>query len=193
MRTYLLLTTSFLSFAACLIAADNPESKPKLTTLTFYVTGVECPGCVYSVNYSISQLKSVSDVTAGQFIENYANVTFDPKVVSIHQIAQAVTEAAPLHGVPYQATMKLFIPDYAKEQNSRKVDALFARWKALVEVETVDRASGEFLIHFQPLKMDAKKAGPQGLTLDELTSALHEPAPKGLGMSFRLAKENDPM
>ena len=189
MRIQLLFTTSFLLLATCLIAAD----KPKPTTLTFYVVGVECPSCVYSVNYSISQLKSVSDVSAGQFIENFANVTFDPKVVSIHQIAQAVTEAAPLHGVPYQATMKLFIPDYAKEQNSRKVDALFARWKALVEVETVDRAAGEFLIHFQPLKMDAKKAGPQGLTLDELTSALHEPAPKGLGMSFRLAKENDPM
>lgn len=179
----------FLSLTTCLIAAD----KPKPTTLTFYVAGVECPSCVYSVNYSISQLKSVSDVTAGQFIENYANVTFDPKVVSIHQIAQAVTEAAPLHGVPYVATMKLFIPDYAKEQNARKVDALFAQWKALVEVETVDRAAGEFLIHFQPLKMDAKKAGPQGLTLDELTSALSEPAPKGLGLKFRLAKEDDPM
>jgi hypothetical protein len=29
--------------------------------------------------------------------------------------------------------------------------------------------------------------------MDELTAALSEPAPKGLGMSFRLAKENDPM
>ena len=189
MRIQLLFTTSFLLLATSLIAAD----KPKPTTLTFYVVGVECPSCVYSVNYSISQLKSVSDVTAGQFIENYANVTFDPKVVSIHQIAQAVTEAAPLHGVPYQATMKLFIRDYAKEQNSRKVDALFAQWKSLVEVETVDRAAGEFLIHFQPLKMDAKKPGPQGLTLDELTAALSEPTPKGLGLKFRLAKEDDPM
>lgn len=184
----------WLTWSGLSVAAEPQASeKPKPTTLTFYVGGVECPSCVYSVNYSISQLKSVSDVTAGQFIENYANVTFDPKVVSIHQIAQAVTDAAPLHGVPYVATMKLFIPDYAKEQNSRKVDALFARWKALVEVETVDRAAGEFLIHFQPLKMDAKKPGPQGLTLDELTSALSDPAPKGLGMSFRLAKEDDPM
>ncbi len=190
----LLLSLSFYCLAWSAWAEESkPIAKPKPTTLTFYVAGVECPSCVYSVNYSISQLKSVSDVTAGQFIENYANVTFDPKVVSIHQIAQAVTEAAPLHGVPYQATMKLFIPDYAKEQNSRKVDALFAKWKALVEVETVDRATGEFLIHFQPLKMDAKKAGPQGLTLDELTAALSDPAPKGLGMSFRLAKEDDPM
>jgi len=185
MRLHLLLTTSFLLSASGLIA----EEKPKPTTLTFYVGGVECPSCVYSVNYSISQLKSVSDVTAGQFIENYANVTFDPKVVSIHQIAQAVTDAAPLHGVPYVATMKLFIPDYAKEQNSRKVDALFAQWKSLVEVETVDRAAGEFLIHFQPLKLDEKKAGPQGFMHEDLLTALQAPAPKGLGLKIRLAEE----
>ncbi len=185
MRLHLLLTTSFLLSATGLIA----EEKPKPTTLTFYVGGVECPSCVYSVNYSISQLKSVSDVTAGQFIENYANVTFDPKVVSIHQIAQAVTEAAPLHGVPYVATMKLFIPDYAKEQNSRKVDALFARWKALVEVETVDRAAGEFILRFQPLKFDEKKPGPQGFKHEELLQALQSPAPQGLGLKVRLVEE----
>jgi len=185
MRLHLLLTTSFLLSATSLIA----EEKPKPTTLTFYVGGVECPSCVYSVNYSISQLKSVSDVTAGQFIENYANVTFDPKVVSIHQIAQAVTDAAPLHGVPYQATMKLFIPDYAKEQNSRKVDALFAQWKSLVEVETVDRAAGEFIVHFQPLKLNEKKAGPQGFKHEDLLNALQGPAPQGLGLKIRLAEE----
>jgi hypothetical protein len=31
------------------------------------------------------------------------------------------------------------------------------------------------------------------LTLDELTAALSEPTPKGLGLKFRLAKEDDPM
>ena len=189
MRLHLLLTTSFLLAVTCLIAED----KPKPTTLTFYVGGVECPSCVYSVNYSISQLKSVSDVTAGQFIENYANVTFDPKVVSIHQIAQAVTDAAPLHGVPYQPTMKLFIPDYAKDQNARKVDALFAQWKSWVEVETADRAAGEFIIHFQPLKLDEKKAGQQGWHLVQLSEALSGPAPKGLGLKHTLAAEKDPM
>ena len=189
MRLHLLLTTSFLLLTTFLIA----EEKPKPTTLTFYVAGVECPSCVYSVNYSISQLKSVSDVTAGQFIENYANVTFDPKVVSIHQVAQAVTDAAPLHGVPYQPTMKLFIPDYAKDQNARKVDALFAQWKSWVEVETADSAAGEFIIHFQPLKLDEKKAGPQGWHLEQLSEALSGPAPKGLELKYTFAAEKDPM
>lgn len=179
----------FLALVILVIAPLAQADKPKPTTLTFYVAGVECPSCVYSVNYSISQLKSVSDVSAGQFIENFANVTFDPKVVSIHQIAQAVTEAAPLHGVPYQATMKLFIPDYAKDQNSRKVDALFARWKALVEVETVDRAAGEFILHFQPLKLDEKKPGPQGFKHEDLLQALQSPAPQGLELKIRLAEE----
>lgn len=185
MRLQLLFTTSFLLSATGLIA----EEKPEPTTLTFYVAGVECPSCVYSVNYSISQLKSVSDVTAGQFIENYANVTFDPKVVSIHQIAQAVTDAAPLHGVPYQATMKLFIPDYAKDNNSRKVDALFAKWKSWMEVETADRATGEFILRFQPLPFDAKKVGPQGMRHEDVFQALQSPSPQGLGLKIRMAEE----
>jgi len=184
-----LILAGFFALPALLLAAE-PKSleKPKPVTLTFYVAGVECPSCVYSVNYSISQLKSVSDVTAGQWIENYANVTFDPKVVSVHQIAQAVYDAPPLHGTPYTASMKLFIPDYAKGDNARKVDALFAKWKSAIEVEVADKAEGKLILHFQPLKVEEKKTGPQGWTLEELRRGL-----ESLGLKHQLAEEKEPM
>ena len=68
------------------------EDKPQPVTRTFYVAGVECGSCVYVVQQSVSETKGVSDAMVLQVIDNYANVTFDPKVVSDHQIAQAVLE-----------------------------------------------------------------------------------------------------
>ena len=49
----------FLLTALPLLAAE-----PKPVTLTFYVAGVECPSCAYSVNYAIEQLKPVASFTA---------------------------------------------------------------------------------------------------------------------------------
>lgn len=159
----------------------------KQPTVTFYVSGVECGSCVYVVQQSISETKGVSDATVVQVIDTYANVVFDPKAVSEHQIAQAVREALPIHGMPYLATLKLHVPDYAK--HASKVDGLFARWKGWVELETVDKTKGELLIHFNELKIDAKKTGPQGWSLAQFTAAMKSPEPNGLGLDFTLEKE----
>lgn len=182
----LLLTALPLS---ALHAAEKPTAKPQ-TTLTFFVAGVECPSCAYAVNYSISQLPNVSEVEAGQMIENYANVTFDPSALSAHQIAQAVTDAVPLHGTPYTATLKLFIPAYASAGNAAKVDALFARWRHWVELVPMDKATGEFVLHFQELKPTRDHPGPQGWTLSMLDATLRTPAPHGLGLDYRLVSES---
>lgn len=159
----------------------------KQPTVTFYVSGVECGSCVYVVQQSIIETKGVADATVVQVIDTYANVVFDPKRVSEHQVAQAVREALPIHGKPYLATLKLHVPDYAK--HAAKVDGLFARWKGWVELETVDKAKGELLIHFQELKSDPKKTGPQGWSLAQLTVAMKSPKPDGLGLDFTLETE----
>ncbi len=185
MKSTRLVLTAFSFAVSSLCAAD----KPRPITQTFYVSGVECGSCVYMVQQAVSAVKGVSEVTVVQVVDNYANVTFDPNIVSIHQIAQAVTDAAPLHGIPYQATLKLFIPDYAKENNSRKVDALFSKWKSWVEIETADRASGEFILRFQPLTIDARMTDPQGLRHEDLFQALQSPSPQGLGLKIRIAEE----
>jgi len=152
-------------------------------TRTFYVTGVECGSCVYAVQQSVGETKGVSDVAVVQVIDSFANVTFDPQVVSEHQIAQAVREAYPLHGMPYLATLKLRLPEYAK--HSAKADAVLGRWKDWITVKPVDQAKGEFEIHFLPLKADEKKAGPQGWSLAEFSAALKT----GLGLAFTLESE----
>lgn len=159
----------------------------KQPAVTFYVSGVECGSCVYIVQQSISETKGVADATVVQMIDAYANVVFDPKRVSEHQVAQAVREALPIHGKPYLATLKLHVPDYAK--HAAKVDGLFARWKDWVELETVDKAKGELLIHFHELKSDPMKTGPQGWSLAQFTAAMKSPNPKGLGLDFTVENE----
>lgn len=170
---------------ALLLLAALPlfAAEPKPVTLTFYVSGVECPSCAYSVNYAIEQLKPVSEVEAGQFIENFVNVTFDPRQVGPQQIAHAVTEAVPLHGTPYEATLKLRIPTYAKQGNAKRVDAVFTAWKAWLEVESVDPAKGEFILHFKPLTAPPEATGPCGWTLARLETDLK-------GLPYELASES---
>lgn len=173
----LLTTILFLSSIAW------AEDKPQPVTRTFYVSGVECGSCVYVVQQSVSETKGVSDAMVVQVIDNYANVTFDPKVVSDHQIAQAVREALPIHGMPYLAMLKMKVADFAT--NEPKVKALFSGWKKWVEVEAVDKAKGEVLLHFLPLEADEKKAGPQGWRMELLTEAA-----KKAGLKFTLEQES---
>lgn len=167
----------------------HTEEKPTLVTETFFVSGIECGSCVYAVQQSITETKGVSQVTVLQLLDSYANVTFDPQQLSEHQVAQAVREAYALHGRPYLATLKVQVANYT--QNAAKVDALFSTWKNWVELEPIDKAKGELLIHFHELKSDAKKAGPQGWSLAQFTEAMKSPAPKGLGLDFTVAKESE--
>lgn len=174
-----------ITLAAILLLPSfaQADDKPQSVTRTFYVSGVECGSCVYVVQQSVSETKGVSDAMVLQVIDNYANVTFDPKVVSDHQIAQAVREALPIHGMPYLATLKMKVADFVK--NEPKVKTLFAGWKNWVEIEAVDKAEGEVLLHFLPLEADEKKTGPQGWRMELLTEAA-----KKAGLKFTLEQES---
>ncbi|MCP5560810.1 MAG: heavy-metal-associated domain-containing protein [Verrucomicrobiaceae bacterium] len=172
----------------CLTSTAFAEDAAPTQKTTFYVSGIECGSCVYAVYQSVSETKGVSAVAVVQRIDNYANVTFDPRAITEHQIAQAVRDSYALHGMPYLATLKLHLPDYAS--NSAKVEAVFARWKDLVKLECADATKGDLEIHFLPLKEDEKKKGPQGWSLAQLTAALQNPAPEGLGLKFTVEKED---
>lgn len=175
--------TSSLRLLALLIAATSTLSAADpLVTRTFYVSGVECGSCVYMVQQSIGETKGVEDVQVVQIIDNYAQVTFNPKRVSDHQIAQAVREAIPLHGTPYLATLRVKMPDYAKHKTA--VDRLFAGWKGSVTLVPSLEVKDEFTIHFEPLKVESKKSEPQGWSLAKFTETL-----KGLGVGFTLVQE----
>lgn len=156
--------------------------KPKSAQVVFNVAGLECPACVYSVYQSIKEAKGVSDVDVMQTTDGYAKVSYDPKIISEHQVAQAVRGAYPLHGTPYLISLRLRVPDYAKPGCGAKVDAVFAAWTKWVEVKPFDPANGEFRIQFKALESDTKTVGPRGWNLAQLTKALSAPAPDGFGL-----------
>lgn len=182
----------FLSLAPFVQAADPVGAGSKTARLTLYLSGVECPGCASSVNHAISQLKGVGEVVSGQWVDDFVNVTFDPGVVTVHQLAHAVSEAIPLHGVPYQAFLKLTLPDYAREGNDRKVDALLQGWSEWADIEVLDRGKGQFALKFKPLKPGVQ-AGPQGMALEKVIEDVTAPAPKGIGLRLEIAAAKEPM
>ncbi|KAF0181227.1 MAG: hypothetical protein FD161_533 [Limisphaerales bacterium] len=187
--------TLFLTVALATLltvrAADKakPAAKGTPVTATFYITEVKCSSCASSIDESLRKLPTVTKVDDLSESTGFAIITFDPAVVSHHQVAQAVFAAAPVHGDPYVATLKLAIPDYAKGDNAAKVDAVFAKHKSNVRVELKNKARGEFQLFFEPLAAGAGKPGPQGWTLDAFRTAITEPAPKGLGLAFEVKSE----
>jgi copper chaperone CopZ len=169
-------------FSAGVSAADKAGAKAEPVTMTFFVAGIECAACVEVVRQSVAEVKGVTNVAMEQRLDSVANVTFDPAEASAHQIAQAVTDAVQLHGQPYQAWMQLRIPDYAKPGNAARVDAVLARMKPWVDVVLVDKATGEFMVHFEPLKADETQSGPRGWSPEQLGRELQRPLPEGPGL-----------
>ena len=159
--------------------AAQPETKPLLETLTFYIAGVECAACVFSVNDSVRRLSGIDEVIDGQNNANYINVTFDPAKVSAHQIAQAVTDAFPLHGAPYVATLHLVVPGYGEGGNAAKVSEAFAKWKDWVEFEVIKPARGELVVKFKPLANDPARTTATGWSHTTLQESLGKVLPAG--------------
>jgi len=168
--------TSILLLASIALHA---EDKPAPAKAVFVVSGLECGSCVYMVQNQLSNTSGIAEVEVLQGVEGYARVNYDPKLISEHQIAQAVREAPGLHGTPYIATLKLRIPDYA--QNAARVKALFAKWKPAIEMEVWDKKQGDLIVYFEELKRNPKGELPQGWSLAELSKNM-----KTLGLAFEI-------
>ena len=151
-------------------------------TRTFYVAGVECGACVYLVQVAASECKGVLKADVVQTVDNYANVTFDPRLISEHQIAQAIRDAMPLHGTPYLARLKLRVGEYSK--HAAALDALFQKWRDWVRWEVLDAAKGEMGVHFLPLQTAPAGTGPGGWSTQQFQSALTAALPTGVSVQF---------
>lgn len=171
---------------ALLAGVSTATDKAKPAKTVFHVSGLECGGCVYSVQSTLSQTPGVSEAEVIQGFEGTATVSYDPAVISEHQIAQAVRESPMVHGTPYLAAMKLRIRGYAQDGNASKVKALFDRWNQWVELKVTNEREGEVLVHFLPLENSAQVKTRRGWSLAQLTEALEAPAPKGLGLKFEV-------
>lgn len=185
----------FLSLAALAVSAPVPEKKapePHPTTVTFFIANVQCGECIGSITESLKKVRSFTGVTGLTPDSGYANVSFDSHANSYHEIANAIATAAPAHGKAYEPTLKLRIPDYAKGENAAGVDQVFAKQAANVKVEATDRAKGEFVVHFLPLKLDPAKNAPQGFNGGAFGHPIHDAPPKGLGLNFAIVREGAP-
>ena len=189
MKNLLLSLSIITALGLTASAAEKAPYKPALTTQTFFVANVECDTCVKNITESLQKVKTVTKVEKLTPTSGYVNVSFDAHTDSFQQIAQAIADATPAHGKKYTVSMKLRVPDYAKEDNAAKVDAIFAKSKDFVKVEATDKEKGEFLMCFLPLTVDAQKTGPPGWNGGRFGHPIHDAPPKGLGLAISFVRE----
>ncbi len=177
---------TFLCFVLTtgLFAGDKGLVQP--TTLTFYIAGVECGACSELINQAVQKVPTVTNYSPYEF--GIVNISFDAQAVTPQQIAQAIYEAFPAHGKPYEATLHFRVPDYAKGDNATRVDAVFARHSDQVKVEPIDKAKGEFALHFLPPKPDATKPQRPKWDWGLLDHAIRDAALEGLGLDFEIVQ-----
>lgn len=164
-------------------ASGPAEYKPHPATITFYIDGMTCEGCAACIAEAVKKVPSVTAVEIPGPKEGYARVSFDTHRSSYHQVAQAIAKAG------YKPSLRFQIPDYAKGENTAKVDAVFQRLSDRVTIETVDRAEGKFVLRFLPLEVDPKLERPQGFNGGHLGHPIHDPAPKGLALKIIWSRE----
>jgi copper chaperone CopZ len=170
--------------------ADAPA--PHTPTLAFLLTGADTPADAAAIRAAVQPLKSVSKVAVDS-ARSSVQVRFDSHVVSYHQVAQAIRDAGTATGKNYAPRLKLTVPDYAQGDNAAKVDAIFAgkRLNTRVRLEPLDKARGEFLVHFLALTVDPADPAVQGFNGGHLNHPLHDPPPRGLGLACIYASTDD--
>lgn len=183
------LSRSSLLLVAGLCAWPILGEETPTRTVTLFVGGLECAACVEVVRQTLNEVQGVTNVDIEQRLDSVANVTFDPSAASLHQLAQAVSDAPRLHGQPYDSWMQFRIPDYASGDHAARVDRWIESLKPWAEVTLMDRAQGEFMLRFKALKHKPDQTGPQGLSAKQIEQAVTAPAPQGLGLTLRWVKE----
>ena len=170
---FLALCAVFLPLS--LHAADQPAPSKAV----FTIAGLECGSCVYMVQTQLNQTRGISEVEVLQGVEGFARVSYDPKVITEHQIAQTVRDTSALHGTPYVASMKLRVHGFSP--HAAKVKALFEKWKPMVELVVWNEREGELIVNFAELQRDAKLVLPRGWSLAQLADGL-----QGLGLKYEI-------
>jgi acetyl esterase/lipase len=197
MRQTILVVTVL---AACCVAfsgrvhgaePDDDAYQPHTPTLIFHLTGANRPEDEEAIRATVQKLPSLRKCVVNT-ARGYVQVRFDSHVVSYHQVAQAIADAGTARGKTFDPRLPILVPEYA--QNAAKVDEVFAgkRLNQRVRIEPVDKAKGEFVIHFLHLEIDPSETGPQGFNGGHLNHPMHDPPPRGLGLKFTYASEAPP-
>jgi copper chaperone CopZ len=183
-----------LAVACVSRAADAKDEAyaPHTPTLIFYMSDVFGPKDADAIRASLVKLPSVRMVNVNA-ARGYAQVRFDSHVVSYHQVAQSIADAGAALGKKLDPRLKIRVPEYAQAGNAAKVDAVLAgkRLNQRVTFQPLDKSKGEFLIHFLPLKADPAAPGPQGFNGGHINHPIHDPPPRGLGLTCIYAADAD--
>jgi copper chaperone CopZ len=183
--------TIFLSLALA-AAVRAQTNRPNPATVTFMVINAQCDLCVNSITDALKTVPGVTSVSGLTPESHQVKVTFDTRASSYHRVARAINDAREVHGLPYQARLRLRVPDYAKSGNAAKVDAIFARHAEWVQAVPTDPAKGEFLLMFLPLITEPGKKSPPGWNLDDFLHPISDPPPRGLGLPMLLVDDLPP-
>ena len=172
-------------------AKDDDAYAPHTPTLIFYLSEMTSQQDADAVQASLHKLKSVRKIILN-LERGYAQVRFDSHVVSYHQVAQAIADPGTALGRKFDPRLKVRVPAYATEGNAAKVNAVFAgkRLNQRVHIVPLDKAKGEFLVHFLQLQLEPGETGPQGFNGGHLNHPIHDAPPRGLGLQFIYAAED---
>lgn len=164
-------------------AAPGP-GEPAPSTRTFFIEGVRSDADVKAVVAAASQVKSVNAVVDLTPASGFANISFDHHAVTHQQIAQAIADAG-----AFKVSFKCNVPDYAKDGNAPKIDAVFARFARWVSIEPIEREKGLFVIRFLPFKPEPGKPQGMGFNFGHIAHPIADPAPKGMGLRIQPVAE----
>jgi copper chaperone CopZ len=174
------------------VAKDDEGYRPHTPTLVYYLSNITGQPDADAILAVVQKLPSVRKVNVN-LARGYAQVRFDSHVVSYHQVAQAIADAGTKVGKKFEPRLKIRVPEYSQGENATKVDAVFAgkRLNQRVRIEPLDKRKGDFFVHLLPLKVDPAETGPQGFNGGHLNHPLHDPPPRGLGLTCIYAAEDD--
>lgn len=186
-NTWLAPLTAVLAFIALSGGAIAAEKKaapgpnePMPSTKTFFIEGVKTEADVKAVTTAAMKVKSVNAVVDLTPASGFANISFDHHAITHQQIAQAIMDAG-----AFKVSFRFVIPDYGKEGNAAKVDAVFARFAKLVAIEPLDKAKNLFVARFLPFTPAPGQPLGTGFNFGHIAHPVGDPAPKGLALRIQ--------
>jgi copper chaperone CopZ len=171
------------SMAAEKKAAPGP-GEPIPSTKTFFLEGVKTEADVKAVTAAAMKVKSVNAVVDLTPASGFANISFDHRAITHQQIAQGIMDAG-----AFRVSFKFVVPDYGKDGNEAKVDAVFARFAKLVAIEPLDKAKNLFVARFLPFTPAPGQPLGAGFNFGHIAHPIGDPAPKGLALRIQQVSE----